>query len=1465
MPLDNKISNILGVRIPEWLYQQLQTRSSQNSQGYRDNNNLVYLANKTAWVRLVSSINITDPRDRDYFRNLGADVTADENSLAQQFTLFGGTTVYLNNKNNLRAGLGKGGSYGLLGDTEIQKYGYRPMPGITNVTIETKGRLGSVREAVVNFKCFDKDQLDIIDALYFKLGYSMFLEWGHTYYYPSPGTIANPSKYDPTKVRSTEFYTINPFEANLTKEEILRRISQNSRDSEGNYDAMLGIVTNFNFSFNQDGAYDCTLRIAALGSLGDSIKINNPSNLPDVLKGTIKKYNSVLEEIARAKAAKQDQETKKQLLRQQNITYNWSKTDSNGIIQEGKFKGTSFESYKKTYNVTPEEEQRAKLLVDNRDKEFTAQQLIDRYLEIDTQKNVYKYKGTSEEASVSYPSNAQQTLENADIYIGRDQKSLLIRRLKALIPDNVGDRKVANITLDTERLLKIINVNFLNELSQDQNWDVPGQVNRAVTFDENEIERFNKIRVYRGQVNNFPYLFYVDRTTYAKTTKKSVIEEDQLIRIDTKTFADEFLNYLKSNNTLKLSSIQLDIFDADRGISGIGQNNITNEELQKGNPWSFTVKFNITITKPAKVFQEVTNNVGRVVGTKIITEDATYKIPVTFKFTDTSLIRSVSIDKVTQPIDYLDYEKNLKDQDTGQSEENQASPQDANSEQTESPLSNLSSLELILRTIQVHSLSEAIRKSGFDLEIGRQVQPIPLVGEDGNTEFINQIFSNGVFTPFINELISGNIPDTEYDNINNTNSDYRFKVQSKYGFATNLMANREKLYENATTFNLRGSQITLPQLNFSPVNYKKLLKSYVVPYDISQEIESGTQLNHPVYIPFGTLLMILNHSATIYDVKSDGESQKPLIYIDFNPNHSYCLSNPNQLSTDPWTCLIPFEGKTDDYRKLFDENILTEDKTAIAPLTDSEQSTPLFDPRSDVEDSRDNLSGAILPFKYDEESSPYRGKIMNILLNIDYLMNTIKMFSTKNDENKVFLKPFLEQIIIDISKSIGNFNVFRLSYNDAGNTYQITDDQIVPPQDKEVMLELTADNNATLPLFGKTSIAKSIDIKTEISTKLSNMLAISVNAETGSKSTLSTNGDSFGFINTNYVDRYIQNRKEPSQQKDKETPSDGLKNTAIQFNSAIESFYNSIAPSQQYVGMATNYFINKITKIKGNEPPTRASAMIPVSVNFTTDGISGFNMGHAFTLPNELIPYTYSSRIFSGEKDHINRVGFVVVGLSHTIENNSWNTAVKANMIFLKDRSMFNLEKDKEYKRQEAGRFGGELNGSLYHGEVTDLNKASRIPRNVNKSKSATANSTSNFLFGSSKPSINSTIKTKAHGAREANQVGQWQSSNAWDLFVDKYTPIYAIFDGTINNINYLEQGNFIWGYRFTLIGNGNSAWYTHLDRVVVSNGAKVKRGDLLGFVGEPPRPDFEWPIHLHIALEQGNLSDYLGSGGQFV
>jgi hypothetical protein len=1224
--LDNKISNVIGAKLPQWVLEQLDTRSNQTSQDSRDNDNLLYLANKSAWVRLVSSINITG-EDLQYFKKIVGEVDIkSESDLAKQFVLFGGTSKYLQqNSYQQRSGLGKDGAYGILGNSEIQKYGYKPMPGVNSVNIETQGRLGSVRAAAINFKCWDKNQLDIMDALYFKLGFTMFLEWGHTYYYPSPG---NNQQRDSSKVISTEFFSIDPFEQGLNKEDIISKISQNSRDSEGNYDAMLGIVTNFNFTYNQDGGYDCTLRLMALGVLADGIKINNPGVLPDILKEEILKLNNTLIQISEAQRKAED--AARNLLAQKNAENKELET-----------------------------------------KNISADELFNKYRTYDpTRTSENKYSG----GYVAFPSDKSKNINNADAAFNTQSGWVyLIRRLKGYIPLSDDLLSNVNISLDTQKFLA--QFNSIN-LEDNRLWEYPSNylesakdifvqnltspvtaTFRNIKFllnlinpfkpGENitELDKKNDVAVenvaYKSN-NGSVYNIEIKRKVWGATDRSDVLDSygassagftftnSAYYYIDTPTFAKQLKNVISNpNNTFKIRTV----------------------EPRPGNITT-VFYFKVPFTRSVKVIvPEVQNPDLTVTPETIKDENVTFDVDVELSINDSALIKSFTTQNVIQPVDFLQNQKNIANQNQQQTttQETQALSQEALSTQISQALNYQSSLEIILRTIQVHALNQAIDKSGLDIGKRVFVNNFYSDGIKGQSKkpFLEQVFSNGVFSSIIRDLVDQKVTDTDYTTKQKMDPVQRFKIQAKYGFATNLMANKAAISE------LEGRD----------VNYQELLRAFVVPYQINQEIIKGTQTNHPVYIPLGLLLLILNHTCTIYDTKKD--FQTPLVYIDFNPELNFFLTNTKQLSTNPWKTLIPFEGSSEDYKTLFDPKIIK--NNAITPVSGSTETTPLFNP-----ETQDVLSGQLPKLKFGkiENDSVYRGRMMNILLNVDYVVSLVQQYSTKDTINNVYLKPFLEQLLADLNKYLGNFNAFRLSYSDPGNTFQLTDDQFLPGTSREDQVSPT--NRTEIPLVGKYSIAKSLEIKTEIASKLANMLAISANSTISNKSALSTNGSSYGYINTNYIDRYITDRQEPTGSTNVSRELDTIKISAAQFNQTISDFYSKINPSEATVSHATNYYIEKMSKIKNDEYPTRASAMIPVSVNFTTDGISGLAMGQAFTVSDELLPYTYGTKKVAGlPKDHINNVGFVMVGLTHTIENNSWNTAVRANMIFLKDKTEF--------------------------------------------------------------------------------------------------------------------------------------------------------------------------------------------------
>jgi hypothetical protein len=51
------------------------------------------------------------------------------------------------------------------------------MPGITGISVSYKNR-GSLKTATITAKAYNRTQLNVIDALYLRLGYTVLLEWG---------------------------------------------------------------------------------------------------------------------------------------------------------------------------------------------------------------------------------------------------------------------------------------------------------------------------------------------------------------------------------------------------------------------------------------------------------------------------------------------------------------------------------------------------------------------------------------------------------------------------------------------------------------------------------------------------------------------------------------------------------------------------------------------------------------------------------------------------------------------------------------------------------------------------------------------------------------------------------------------------------------------------------------------------------------------------------------------------------------------------------------------------------------------------------------------------------------------------------------------------------------------------------------------------------------------------------------
>jgi hypothetical protein len=247
------MGNIIGEGFRKEIHAQVLERQvvfgSTDRQKY-----LRYLNGRSPWIKLTSSTNISEPRIA--LLATKKITTTGGNELAKNNVLFGGTSI----GDTIRKGYEQTYTVGGLSQ------GYRPMPGI--ISLESKNRnRGSVRETTVQIKAYNTEQFNIIDVLYLRLGFTVLLEWGHSVYITNEGTVKDMNSTD---TLSSNFLNGTYANQNVCMEAIIK----NKLALQGNYDAIYGKVSNFSWSFEQDGTYNISLSIVSLGDVIESIKVN---------------------------------------------------------------------------------------------------------------------------------------------------------------------------------------------------------------------------------------------------------------------------------------------------------------------------------------------------------------------------------------------------------------------------------------------------------------------------------------------------------------------------------------------------------------------------------------------------------------------------------------------------------------------------------------------------------------------------------------------------------------------------------------------------------------------------------------------------------------------------------------------------------------------------------------------------------------------------------------------------------------------------------------------------------------------------------------------------------------------------------------------------------------------------------------------------------------------------------------
>jgi len=334
------MGNLLGEPFRSYVNDQVKTRQKVHGKtANRSLNEITYLNSRNAWIKFASGVSLEKNRLK-LLTDTGNPMVKNISpgyDLAIQNVLFSGLSSlkewdmkkindYKEKGGRISVGLledpstgggikstyrkfpptpksgieGSNRAYG-VGGTE---FGYSPMPGITGANIKDLNR-GSIKKATINVVAHNKNQFDIIDVLYLRLGYTVCLEWGNNIYLSEEKYNSTLNEY--TEIHKVEDTLLNNYFWDMKKGKdpslFSREINKKRKEYKGNYDGIIGMVSNFNWSFESNGTYNITIEITSIGDVIESLKVNLPPLIDTPPIGNAQnKLNAIKDKLNKEKA-----------------------------------------------------------------------------------------------------------------------------------------------------------------------------------------------------------------------------------------------------------------------------------------------------------------------------------------------------------------------------------------------------------------------------------------------------------------------------------------------------------------------------------------------------------------------------------------------------------------------------------------------------------------------------------------------------------------------------------------------------------------------------------------------------------------------------------------------------------------------------------------------------------------------------------------------------------------------------------------------------------------------------------------------------------------------------------------------------------------------------------------------------------------------------------------------------------
>lgn len=137
-----------------------------------------------------------------------------------------------------------------LADT-INNEKRRPIPGIKSIEVNFNGGSRASRKATINWTCWSFDEINRLTPHFLSTGKSVLLEWGWV--------------YDQNSLLNLPTFVVPQPDGSLVRRDAYTNYIDDILAGGGDFDMVTGIVSNFEYTTRQDGAFDCTTELISTG------------------------------------------------------------------------------------------------------------------------------------------------------------------------------------------------------------------------------------------------------------------------------------------------------------------------------------------------------------------------------------------------------------------------------------------------------------------------------------------------------------------------------------------------------------------------------------------------------------------------------------------------------------------------------------------------------------------------------------------------------------------------------------------------------------------------------------------------------------------------------------------------------------------------------------------------------------------------------------------------------------------------------------------------------------------------------------------------------------------------------------------------------------------------------------------------------------------------------------------------